>query len=270
MKEACVFLFSGTGMTKYVIDKIQSELENQKVFVDIYYIESTMIQNVSFNDYDILGIAYPVHSFNAPKIVINFANRLPKMKTLNTFIISTAGEHNSLNFSSSKLLINILRKKGFDVFYDKQFIMPSNFVVKYDESKVNRLIDNANAEIPKAVHDIINLVSSMQQISLTAKLMSFIGRVEWFGSKCIGKFFYADKKCNRCGICARNCPNHNIIMSKSYACFKWQCGLCMRCLYLCPTRSIKVHHPFKFITFSDWYENHELSMSAQQTKGGFW
>lgn len=39
MKKVCIFLFSGTGMTRYVVDKITHELENLQVKVDVYPIE---------------------------------------------------------------------------------------------------------------------------------------------------------------------------------------------------------------------------------------
>jgi len=175
-------------MTKYVIDKIQFELKRKQAYVDIYNIENIRAQSIHFNNYDTVGIAYPVHSFNAPKIVINFAIQLPIVKSMNTFIISTAGENNSINFASSKLLIDILSKKGFEVIYDRQFIMPSKFMIKYDGAKVQQFI-------------------------------AFVGRAEWFGAKWIGKSFYADRNCNRCGVCANNCPNH----------------------------SIKIHQPFKYL-----------------------
>ena len=111
IKKVCIFLFSGTGMTKYVIDKLKNEFEIKQINVDIHFIENTQIEKVQFINYDIVGIAYPVHAFNAPRIVIDFARKLPNNKTVNTFIISTVGEKVKVNNSSSKLLSKILRKK---------------------------------------------------------------------------------------------------------------------------------------------------------------
>ena len=55
-------------MTKYVVDNIKLEFQTQNVQVDVYEIENTQAQSISLSDYDTVGIAYPVHSFNAPKI----------------------------------------------------------------------------------------------------------------------------------------------------------------------------------------------------------
>ncbi|MCL2705107.1 MAG: EFR1 family ferrodoxin [Spirochaetaceae bacterium] len=260
MKKTCIFIFSGTGMTKYVIDKIKRELEIHQVSADIYYIENVQIETVPFDNYDSMGIAYPIHSFNAPKIVIDFAKKLPKINSMNTFIISIAGDISLFNLSSSRLLIKILSKKGFNVFYDKQFIMPSNFIVKDDEAKVKSKLIKISEEIPKTIHDIINLVFYKQKNSCISNIMTFIGRIEWIGLLISNKFFYASKECISCAICVDNCPNNNISIGKNHAYFHRQCGLCMRCLYLCPRHCIKTYRLYKFISFDKWYENDELSV----------
>lgn len=247
-------------MTQYVIEQLKIEFQKQQADIDLYNIDNILSQNIPIENYDIMGIAYPVHSFNAPEIVINFANKLPIIKSMNVFIISTAGEKNAANQASSKLLLKILFKKGCNAFYDRQFIMPSNFVIKYDKTKVEQLISQVNSKIPETADEIINHVEYKQQSGIVTKCIAFVGRVEWFGAKCIGKFFYANKACNRCGVCANNCPNHNIIVNKESVSFKWNCGLCMRCLYICPRHSIKIHQPFKFIRFDHWYEDLELPM----------
>jgi ferredoxin len=263
MKKIGIFLFSGTGMTKYVVDKIKLELEKLPVKVDIYPIEKTQIQNISLSVYDAIGIAYPVHAFNAPKIVIGFARQLPMVLSSNVFLISTAGENHPINYSSSRLLTKILHKKNYSVFYDKQLYMPSNFVIKYDDSMVEQFVATANAEIPQIAQDIANSACCKQDSAFLSKCMAFIGRAEWFGSVFIGKLFYADKKCNHCGVCASNCPNHNIV-NGNHVHFKWHCGLCMRCLYICPQHAIKVHQPFKFISFDEWYKNEELLVGRKK------
>lgn len=259
MKKVCIFLFSGTGMTKYVIDKLKTEFESQQVNVDIYNIEDTQAKNISINDYNILGIANPVHAFNAPKIVIDFVKQLPEVEGISTFIINTAGEYNPINFASSNLLIKILRKKGFDVFYNKQFMMPSNFIIKTKKTEVEKCISNVNCEVSNVAYDIINNVSCELKSGFIAKFATIVGRLEWIGAKSMGKFLYIDKNCNRCGNCINRCPNKNIIMEKNRVKFKWKCGLCMRCIYVCEKQSIKIHHPCKFISIKEWYEEDELS-----------
>ena len=254
LKNICIFLFSGTGMTKYVIEKIKTELETRQICVNIYCIENVKIDTVPFDSYDAIGFAYPVHSFNAPKIMIDFAKKLPNVKCTDTFVVSTAGGYSSSNFSSSKLLIKILRKKGFNVFYDKQFIMPSNFAVKDDETVVKNKFAKVNEEIPETVQEITNMISHEPKSNFVSNIVAFIGRVEWLGLLITGRFFHANKECNSCKKCVDSCPNRSITLKNEKAHFNRNCGLCMRCVYLCPQHCIKPYRIFKFISFDKWYE----------------
>jgi hypothetical protein len=118
LNKVCIFYFSGTGMTKYIVNKIKQELKNQQVCVDCIKIENIEgIPDIHLTSYDAVGIAYPVHSFNAPQIVLNFVKHLPETDFMDTFIINTAGEDHLINYASSNLLIKKLNKKDFIISY---------------------------------------------------------------------------------------------------------------------------------------------------------
>ena len=258
MKKLCIYFFSGTGMTKYVVDKFVNEFEKNGVLVDRFKIEGPDAHQGSLSEYDALGIAYPVHSFNAPKIVIDFVKQLPKSNGMNTFIIHTAGEESIINFASSDLLIKKLCKRGYKVFHNKLIEMPSNFVVKYEEERVRSILGKANEDIPHIANEIMGFGHYDMQKTLRSRIIAFVGRIEWFGARTMGKSYYADNNCVRCGHCINICPNKNIVMNKNKnknsVAFKWRCGLCMRCIYQCPKNAISIRRPFKFIRFDSWYD----------------
>ena len=263
MKNICLFFFSGTGMTKYVVDRIARELTTRELTVDVYPIETTSVRSIPLDLYDAIGIAYPVHAFNAPKIVINFAKALPVAEAADVFLLSTAGEDHPVNYASSRLLIRILQRKNYRIFYDKLLAMPSNFIVKYDEPKVEQLLSAIDSAIPKVTQEILSLTPRKQASALSTKIMAVIGQAEWFGAVFIGKLFCADKNCNHCGLCAKHCPNTNIACGKRTR-FGWRCGLCMRCLYLCPQHAIRIRWPFRFIRFDAWYQNEKLRLGHRK------
>lgn len=263
MKNVCLFFFSGTGMTKYVVEQIATELKRLSITIDVYPIETTPVQNISFGMYDAMGIAYPVHAFNAPKIVINFAKSLPVTESTDAFLLCTAGDDHPVNYASSRLLIHILQRKNYRVFYDRLLGMPSNFVIRYDEPKVERLLSAVNSAAPQIAREIASLTPRKQTSGFATKIASVLGRAEWFGALFIGKLFYADKSCNHCGVCAKNCPNRNIACGKRIR-FGWRCGLCMRCLYLCPRHAIRIRWPFRFIRFDSWYQNEKLAVGRRK------
>ena len=252
VKKILIYYFSGTGLTEYVINQLFNEFKSRGASVDCFKIEKNGSGPVS--GYDLIGVAYPVHSFNAPKIVIDFAGQLPASNGTDTFIIHTAGEDNKINYASSNLLIRKLKRKGYKVFYNRLIEMPSNFIVKYEDAKVRGIIDQANKVLPGIAREIIELKPYSMEAGPGAKIISFLGRAEWPGAGFMGKCFYAKCGCTRCGKCADDCPNKNILMTGKGIRFKWHCGLCMRCVYRCPEEAIDVRQPFKFIRFDKWYD----------------
>ena len=262
MRKICIFSFSGTGMTNYVVDLIKTELEKRNLGVDVHKIEYTKARDIDLEAYDSIGIAYPVHSFNAPKIVIDFAKTLPLAFIQNSFIISTAGDYSILNASSSRLLIKTMNKKNHDVFYDKQFVMPSNIMSK-NKFEVEKLLEMAKIESEKAADAIRFTSYQKRKDNVFTRALSFVGRLEWPGAKMMGKFFYSDEKCTGCKTCVKSCPNRNIKIDEKQLKFGWNCGLCMRCLYGCPEQAIQIKQPFKIIKLKEWYDNPEFKQGRK-------
>ena len=240
-------------MTKYVVDRLVDEFSEHQTSVDCFRIERARMSDISLSEYDTLGIAYPVHAFNAPEIVVNFVKQLPKSNGMDVVIVHTGGEDNKANYASSDLIIKKLRRKGYTVFYNRFIEMPSNFIVKYNAVKVSGILEKAGEDIPLIVRDIIGRVPYFMRKNFIAKILAAIGKAEWPGARILGKFFYANSSCTRCGKCVDDCPNMNIAMTEKTAVFGWRCGLCMRCVYKCPENAIDVHKPFGFIRFDEWY-----------------
>lgn len=255
MKKICLYYFSGTGMTNYIIDRLSSEFKKHHIFVDCFKIEEVDAHHATLSEYDALGIAYPTHSLNAPKLVIDFAKKLPQSEGMNTFIIYTCSANSPANYASSSLLIKKLSKRGYRVFYDKLIEMPSNFAHKLGQQAVLRTLDKANKDIPHIADEIVELKAHFMENGTRSKILTSLARAEWIGAPIMGKFFAATSDCTRCGKCVEQCPTKNIVMKKKSVGFKWRCGLCMRCVYQCPEHAIKVRQPFKFISLDSWYDS---------------
>ena len=57
--------FSGTGNTKKVVDKFADEFKANGWDVSLFRVEDKC--EIDFSEFDSVGIAYPVHAFNAPR-----------------------------------------------------------------------------------------------------------------------------------------------------------------------------------------------------------
>ena len=168
-KKICIFYFSGTGFTGYVAKRLARELESRQIDVDCFKMENTQAGSIDMSGYEAAGIFYPIHSFNAPRIVIKFIRQLPKTDGLSTFVVSTGGEDSKLNYASSDLLIKILNRKGYKVFYNRLVEMPSNFMVKYDDERVKRIIDKAKDDVINIAQDITEEKQYFLKKNKTAK-----------------------------------------------------------------------------------------------------
>ena len=105
--------FSGTGNTEMVIDKHIEEFTKQNHQVDTYKIEGEL-SKIDVSQYDLLGIGYPIHAFNAPSNVVNFVKSLPRSEIQKKlFIIKTSGEPLSINNISSYKIIKLLKRKNY-------------------------------------------------------------------------------------------------------------------------------------------------------------
>ncbi|MCL2865892.1 MAG: EFR1 family ferrodoxin [Lachnospiraceae bacterium] len=243
-------------MTKYVMDRLSDEMKRRGVSVDCFKMEEANINLAALSEYDALGIAYPTHSLNAPKIVIDFAKKLPKSEGMHTFIIYTCSLDDITNYVSSNLLKKKLAKRGYEVFYDRLVEMPCNFAHKRSKRDVIETLSKAKKDIPQMAQEILELNPYvMDEVSRSKKILAFIARSEWLGAIIMGKHFYAKGDCICCGKCARNCPKKNVVMKEKKIRFGLRCNMCMRCIYNCPVFAIDIHRPFKFIRFDKWYDS---------------
>ena len=102
------------------------------------------------------------------------------------------------------------------------------------------------------------------------------------GKLFMAKLIFADNRCNGCGICARYCPNHAILMkqigNKRQPFWTYHCEACMRCMAYCKKEAIIAGHSWGvllyFITSIPVidYFLHKINLFStmlQQTEG-FW
>ena len=76
MKKAILYVFSGTGNTALIADLYKKYfLEYETVIYNIHKVKNSELIPLP-QDFDLVGIGYPVHGFNAPQIVNDFCNFL--------------------------------------------------------------------------------------------------------------------------------------------------------------------------------------------------
>ena len=259
--KAVIYCFSGTGNTRIVSDMLCRELDKKDIHTDVISFDYKSYSDKDYpspEEYDIVGIAYPIYGFNAPFLVNRFVKKLPVCKTgKKAFVIKTSGEPFKLNNPSSSYIKRQLSKKGYNVTYEKHFLMPYNIMFRYPNALAKQMYRYADSYSAVSAHQIATGEKFLYKVGLAGAVMSFICKLVWIGGPIIGLTYHAKKnKCTKCGLCAKNCPMGNISMTKKDGRpkFKGHCMICMRCVMKCPSDAIhagilnpwKVNGSYKF------------------------
>lgn len=242
MSRIAIFMFSGTGNTKLVAEQYKKNFEKHNDETQIFNIESTNINAVDLSSFKKIGFAYPIHAFNAPQIVVDFAKSLPILKNPKyTFIFKTSGEPLKLNDASSQKLIKILQKKNFDVAFERHIVMPYNMIFRHNDIIAKQMWINAKGLVEIYSKLVLRAHREIVTQPLYKKLHTPLLRVEWPAAKLNGKLYKVDQnKCIHCGKCIESCPTNNIFEKDGKIKFGNNCIMCVRCSFNCPTNAINI------------------------------
>jgi len=273
-----IFYFSGTGNTKMVAKLLATEFNRYVNVVDVIAIDDLFKTNktAEVEKYDIIGFGYPVHAFNAPRIFFEFIEQLQDEKQKKTFIFKSAGDP-FMEGRSTALVRKALQKKGYDVFYERLFVMPANVVIRYRDQLIKQLLNTAVQRTKTMVKEILSETKKLQKNTFfsTFATTAFSG-MESYGARFFGKNLHVSDSCNLCGDCFSNCPTNNITKQEGHIRFHSKCTLCMRCIYGCPVNAISPRF-LKFFVISPWYEIQKIvenpaikdACISSKTKGFF-
>jgi len=213
----------------------------------------------------LVGIYHPAHGLMPPWSMIKFLIRLPLGHGAHAAVVSTRG-----GIRVGKLVIPgatgfallfpllVLALKGFRVRAGLGIDMPVNVlnlhwglephnvehIRKWGRRRHLRLVD-ALLRGRRFFHPV-NLVWETAWAAFALWLLPVFpiayllaGRVS------MGKIMFADTRCLGCGLCAKYCPNHAIVMigeKPKIPFWTYHCEACMRCMGYCRQRAVEASH----------------------------
>ena len=242
MKKICLYTFTGTGNTKLCGDYLKKHLEELGATVDHYVFTVLNLDYPDPNNYDLIGIGYPIHAFNIPEIFVKFLKNFKKANEKKKFFVyKTSGEPFKLNDASTSHAYRYLKKLNYEFVLEKHFIMPYNIMFDYDNRLKKQLYLYLDPLTKVFAIQIMNEDYKKMRFSKEKQLLSTILRIEYIAPKLNSKFVRINKKkCINCKMCINNCPAQAIYINKKgvYR-VKSTCAMCMRCTLNCPTNAIK-------------------------------
>ena len=219
MKNAVIYVFSGTGNTLKIARAYADEFFSRGVSCKIHILEKDgILRFPPPQDFDLAGLAYPIHAFNAPYVVHRFAAALPDLPYKEYFIIKSSGEPLAINNISSGSLVAKLEKKGYFLTNEYHYVMPYNMIFRHPDGMAARMWDSAKRLCAADAKEILDGKKSFLKSFPFGRTVSALFRIEHPAMKINGLRFKAGDKCTGCG----------------------KCVMCARCSFYCPADAISI------------------------------
>ena len=233
--------FSGTGNTRYCLEKFLSEYQGEG---KSFSIEDSNIVNVIRENKDIV-FAYPIYFSNLPKIVRDFIEINDKeFNGKNIFIISTMGLFSG---DGSGCSARLFKKYGANILGGVHLKMPDCIgdekVLKKSLEENKAIVKKAEEKIKECANKFKTGVPLKEGLGLKHHIIGLFGQRLWFYNKTrsyTDKFKIKSERCVGCGKCAAVCPMNNIEIDNDKARGKDKCTMCYRCFSNCPKQAITI------------------------------
>lgn len=231
--------FSGTGNSKYCIDKFLEEFDCGCL---AFSIEQDETSEQIKNNNEIV-ISYPVQFSNIPKILHDYIIKNQHLwRGKRVFIIATMGLFSG---DGAGVLARLLKRHGALITGGLHLKMPDSIsdekALKRKYEKNLALVRNAEIKIQKTVLQIKDGKPPQEGLGIRYHIAGLFGQRLYFYNKTKN---YTDRlkinheKCIGCGLCEKLCPMKNIHLKNNIAIAENKCTMCYRCISRCPRQAI--------------------------------
>jgi len=156
--------------------------------------------------YDLIGIGYPTHAFNAPKIIYEFISSLPLNSKKRVFLFRSAGDP-VISAGGTSQVRSHLDNHGLRVFYERLFIMSANVFLKFNNRLSKQLFTHVKYQVSFMIDEILSRKIRIKKYPIWLHYFSSaISKLENYGIGRINSLFYVNGNCNQCLKCVKLCP----------------------------------------------------------------
>jgi len=266
-KELVLYFMSGTGNTYRVARWMADAASAGGLAVELHQVGfGTEALDRASGPARLTGVLMPTHAFTAPWPIIKLAFRLPRGKGTHAFVVATRagtkfGRVNlpGLEGTACYLTALILALKGYNVRGVQALDMPSNWIAAHSGLKpanVTDIVAKAKVRADGFIRRILDGRTRWGEfvfLALGVLLIPVTLGYLVYGRFGLGKLWFADNRCNSCGLCAKSCPFNAIRMlgrKEPRPYWTLRCESCMRCMAFCPEKAIQAGHSWAVILFS--------------------
>ena len=217
-------IFSPTGGTRRVSDILCQGMGTESIVTDMC-VKVTDILLPNINEDDLVVIAMPVYAGRVPALAVERLRMIDSHKA-KCVVVAVYG---SRAYDDALLeMQDVATEMGFRVIAAVGAIAEHSIIRKYGKGRPDaddeQMLRQFGADIMrKAQGDsgIIPQVPGNRPYKQGGKVPQPKGR----------------RGCNRCGVCARQCPANAIPLADPITVDTEKCISCMKCVSVCPTRA---------------------------------
>lgn len=247
--------FSGTGNTIICGNFLKKHLEELNNEVEHFVFKKDKKFEFDVDNFDLIGIGYPIHGFNIPYPFYKFLSSLKKVNNKNYFIYKVSGEPFAINSASSAKINSKLKKKGYNLVLEHHFLMPYNIMFNYKKEIQKQMYLNLESLTKMFALKINNQEFEKIKYKPLYELVSFLVRIERAAGPLNSKIAHVKKKkCIKCYKCVNECPTNSLYLNKKGEIkIKSSCCICTKCVHDCPVDA------FNFGILNAWKVNGKFS-----------
>jgi ferredoxin/flavodoxin len=252
--------FSGTGNTRLVADLLAEALRRRGAMVEVLAIDEVLNVRGHWDTapYRCIGIGWPVHALDAPRIVYEFLRRLPPGEGKPVFTFRSAGDP-FWNGGPTEPTRRALAQRGYRVRREDLLIMPPNVLISCPNTVARQLYLKAEQRVEAIASAILaDDDAEPDVIAESPWFQRVVARIfaetESLGARLTGRWWRVTADCTLCNRCVDECPPGNIFRDMNRLTFGWDCLLCMRCVYRCTEQAIRPPSWLSFLVLKEGYD----------------
>ncbi len=253
-----IYYFSGTGNALQASRWISEKASETGINAKLIPIDRLKKIELPVNEgKTLIGFSSPTHGFNLPWIMLKFIFRFPVSKGQDVFLLNTRAGMKmgklfvpGLSGVAQLLPMLVLFLKGYKIRGLLPLDLPSNWVSVHPglkqkvvdsiferrKKEVNRFTDRIITGRPYYARKFFWALPVDLFVSPIALLYFVYGR--FF----LSKTFIASADCNTCRLCEQKCPTESVTIINNRPYWRFTCESCMRCINICPQKSIQSSH----------------------------